>query len=139
MIRKVIVAWALTLILLIAGAVFPASALREEVKPSNSLRDSIYMAMDEYGIHHKDIVYAQAVLETGHFKAPIFTKRNNLFGLKGKKGYYSFKHWSESVKMYKEKIQSRYREGEDYYHFLKRIHYATNPNYTKSLKKLVKK
>lgn len=108
-------------------------------KADVSLRDSIYYVMGMQGIHHQDIVYAQAVLETGNFKASIFTKKQNLFGLRGRKGYYSFNHWSESIKMYKEKIQSRYKEGEDYYHFLKRIHYAENPNYTKSLKKLVKK
>lgn len=101
-----------------------------------SFKDSLYLMMDKYEIHHQDIVYAQAILETGHFKAKIFTKKQNLFGLRGKKGYYTFKHWSESIKMYKEKIQSRYREGEDYYKFLKRIHYAENPKYIIILKKV---
>ena len=137
--RKVIVAWILTIILSTIGGVIAGSSSKSGIKSEISLRDSIYYVMGEYDIKYPDIVYAQAVLETGNFKAGIFTKKQNLFGLRGKKGYYSFQHWSESVKMYKEKIQSRYREGEDYYHFLKRIHYAENPNYTKSLKKLVKK
>lgn len=123
----------------VVGGFMIARPSISEVKSEMSLRDSIYYVMGEYEIKYPDIVYAQAVLETGNFKAGIFTRKQNLFGLRGKKGYYSFKHWSESVKMYKEKIQSRYWEGEDYYYFLRRIHYATNPNYTKSLKKLVKK
>lgn len=135
--RKVIIC-IITFILLIAGVLKVFSA-KVGNTGNEMLRDSIYSVMDEYGIHHKEIVYAQAILETGHFKANIFTKKNNLFGLQSKKGYYSFKHWSESVKMYKEKIQSRYKNDEDYYHFLKRIHYATNLNYTKLLKKLVRK
>lgn len=105
---------------------------------NNELKDSIYQIMEQYDIHHKDIVYAQMILETGNFKAKIFTKKQNLLGLRHRKGYYNFKHWSECIKMYKEKIQSRYKKGEDYYKFLKRIHYATDPNYIKKLKKLIK-
>lgn len=107
-------------------------------KKKLSFKDSLYLAMDEYGIHHKDIVYAQAVLETGHFKSKL-CKKGNLFGLKGKKGYRHFKHWKESVKMYKEKIQNRYKHGEDYYHFLKRIHYASSPTYNQKVKQIVKR
>lgn len=92
--------------------------------------------MDYYGIHHQDIVYKQALLETGNFKSSLCKNGNNLFGLRGRNGYYKFGHWSESVKMYKDKIQCRYRTGEDYYQFLKRIRYATNPNYISTLKKM---
>lgn len=91
--------------------------------------------MNYYDIHHQDIVYKQAVIETGNFTSPLCVVNNNLFGLRHKKGYYKFKHWSESVKIYKEKIQSRYKKGEDYHQFLVRIGYAENPNYIKHLKK----
>lgn len=103
---------------------------------SKSPEEGLMEALEYYDIHHKEIVYAQAVLETGHFKSGGCRKGNNLFGLRGKH-YHRYKHWSESVIAYKEKIQSRYRPGEDYYSFLKRIHYAENPQYTNILKRIV--
>lgn len=111
--------------------------LVDTIKKSMSFKDSVYYMMDKYEIHHQDIVYAQAVLETGHFKSKL-CKKGNLFGLRGKKGYYHFNHWEESIKMYKEKIQSKYRKNEDYYQFLKRIHYAESSIYTKKLKQMIK-
>ena len=99
-------------------------------------KEGLWEALEYYHIHHKEIVYAQAILETGHFKSSGCIKRHNLFGLRGKY-YYRYKHWSESVKAYKEKIQSRYKPGEDYYKFLKRIHYAEDPNYIHLLKSIV--
>lgn len=101
-------------------------------------KDGLWEALEYYGIHHKEIVYAQAILETGHFKSGGCRKGHNLFGLRGKH-YHRYRHWSESVKAYKEKIQNRYRPGEDYYKFLKRIHYAEDPNYINLLKSIVKR
>lgn len=103
-----------------------------------SPKDGLWEALEYYNIHHKEIVYAQAILETGHFKSGGCRKGHNLFGLRGKH-YHRYKHWSESVKAYKEKIQSRYKLGEDYYKFLKRIHYAEDPNYINLLKSIVKR
>lgn len=97
----------------------------------------LWEALEYYEIHHREIVYAQAVLETGHFKSDGCRKGNNLFGLRGKR-YHRYSHWSESVKAYKEKVQSRYRPGEDYYKFLKRIHYAESPTYNSLIKRIVK-
>ena len=103
---------------------------------NKSPEEGLMEALEYYDIHHKDIVYAQAILETGYFKSKCCKERNNLFGLRGKH-YHSYKHWSESVIAYKEKIQSRYRPGEDYYEFLKRIYYAENLQYTNVLKRIV--
>lgn len=103
-----------------------------------SPKEGLWEALEYYNIHHKEIVYAQAILETGHFKSGGCLKGHNLFGLRGKH-YHRYKHWSESVKAYKEKIQSRYKPGEDYYKFLKRIHYAEDPNYINLLRSIVKK
>lgn len=112
-----------------------------DVGPKEGLKE----ALEYYGILHPEIVYAQAVLETGNFKSAL-CKRGNLFGLKkrkkdkNKKGsYQTFDHWAESVEAYKSQIQSRYRVGrEDYYTFLRRIRYASNPQYTTHLKSIVK-
>lgn len=104
-------------------------------------QEGVMKAMDYYGVHHKDIVYAQIILETGHFKSRICNEKRNLFGLydSDNNDYYKFDHWVFSVKAYKDLIQSRYRKGEDYYDFLKRINYAEDPKYINKLKKIVSK
>ena len=92
-----------------------------------------------YGIRHPEIVTAQAVLESGNFKSKVFKNKNNPFGLyNSKKGrYYSFPHWTSSVKGYKNMIQHRYKGG-NYYAFLKKIRYAEDKNYISKVKKVHK-
>lgn len=88
------------------------------------------------------IVVAQTIQECGwDYNSYNARKRNNLFGLwdSSTKTYMSFESWELSVKAYKEKIQSRYREGEDYYSFLNRIGYASDEDYNSKLKWIVQK
>lgn len=96
-------------------------------------------ALEYYGIHHKDIVFAQAVLETGKFKSKICKENNNLFGLYNSKNkeYYKFNHWKESVIAYK-KIQNKYESSDNYYTFLRKINYAEDPEYINKIKEIVK-
>lgn len=129
---KHVLALLLSVIILFSANAEPPSFMHKSPK------DGLWEALEYYDIHHKEIVYAQAILETGHFKSGGCRKGHNLFGLRGKH-YHRYKHWSESVKAYKEKIQSRYKPGEDYYKFLKRIHYAEDPNYINLLKSIVKR
>lgn len=102
--------------------------------------EGIEEALSYYGLKHKDIVLAQAILETGHFTSRICLEYNNLFGLYDSKNkdYYKFNHWSESVIAYKEWIQKKYQPPNDYYVFLKKINYAEKEDYTRLLKKIVK-
>lgn len=104
-------------------------------------KEGLREALEFYGVQHSDIVYAQAVLETGHFKSVGCLRHNNLFGLYNSKAkrYCRFNHWTESVIAYKEWIQRRYKPPEDYYKFLSRIHYAEDPTYISKLKQIVKK
>jgi len=93
---------------------------------------------DYYNIHHSEIVCAQFVLETGSGKSYNCRVRKNLFGLtKSKGGYFIFNHYSESILAYKEKVQYKYRNGEDYYSFLNRIGYASAKKYEETLKKVL--
>lgn len=98
------------LTLLLGLLVLPCLAQEVPDFMSKGPEEGLMEALEYYEIHHKEIVYAQAILETGHFKSGGCKKGNNLFGLRGKH-YHRYKHWSESVKAYKEKIQSRYRPG----------------------------
>lgn len=102
---------------------------------SESPEDHLMDALEFFGVKHKDIVYAQAILETGHFNSDICKKYNNLFGLYNsyKKDYYRFKHWTESVEAYLKYIQYRYKPPNNYYKFLDSIGYAEDPGvYSKS-------
>lgn len=87
------------------------------------------------GIHHVNIVYAQAKLETGNFTSNLFLKNNNLFGFRGKNGYIKYNNWKESCLAYKLWQQKRYNSGEYYYRFLKDIKYAEDSDYINKLKK----
>lgn len=106
---------------------------------NKSPKDGLYEALLYYNIHHPEIVYSQAILETGYFKSPLCINHNNLFGLynSNTKQYYKFNHWSESIKAYSDFIQYKYNKEEDYYSFLERINYAEDPEYIIKLKYIV--
>lgn len=106
------------------------------LSPDEGLRE----ALEYYGLHHPDIVYAQAILETGNFRSNVCINRNNLFGLYNsrKREYYKFDHWAESIEAYRDWIQRKYNPPQDYYKFLERINYASDPLYTNKLKTIVK-
>lgn len=115
-----------------------------EVEPTfftKSPEEGLMEALEYYGVQHPKIVYAQAVLETGHFKSDLCINSNNLFGLyNSKEGkYYNFNHWSESVEAYINFIQYKYKPPNDYYQFLEEIGYAEDPNYVSKVKSIVKR
>ena len=106
---------------------------------SQTPKEGLEEALSYYGLKHKDIVYAQAILETGHFKSNVCLKYNNLFGLYNskEKRYCKFEHWTESVVAYLDYVQYRYKPPNDYYKFLSDIGYAKDPNYINKLKGIV--
>lgn len=105
---------------------------------SQSPEEGLIEALDYYEIQFPEIVYAQALLETGHFSSSVCKDYNNLFGLYNSKirDYYSFKHWSDSVKAYRDYVQYKYKGNTDYYTFLVNLPYATDPDYIKKIKQL---
>ena len=107
---------------------------------SKSPQEGLIEALEYYGVKHPQIVYAQAVLETGHFKSDLCLNDNNLFGLYNSKKnrYYTFDHWKDCVIAYKEMIQYKYKDGDDYLNFLKEIGYAEDSEYICKLKELIK-
>lgn len=107
---------------------------------SQTPKEGLEEALSYYSLEHKDIVYAQAVLETEHFKSKVCLNYNNLFGLydSRNKDYYKFNHWTESIVAYKEWIQKKYQPPNNYYAFLEEINYAEEKSYTRLLKEIVK-
>lgn len=101
--------------------------------------EDLMKVLNYYDVKHPKIVYAQAILETGHFRSKVCQEYNNLFGLynSSTKDYYKFSHWSESVVAYINYIQYRYKPPNDYYEFLERIGYAEDVDYIKKVKSIV--
>jgi len=108
----------------------------------------VYNYIRIMGIKHPDIVYAQTVVETGHYKSKICKENNNLFGMKYPKkrrtvatrvnrGHAVYRNWQESIFDYW-LWQKYYYLGGDYYKFLKSWGYATSKNYIDLLKKIKK-
>ena len=92
-----------------------------------------------FEVEYPDIIVAQSILETGNYHSDNCIKHNNLFGLyNSKRGqYYKFDTWWKSVVAYRDMIQYKLRENEDYYKFLTRIGYAEDPEYINKVKSIV--
>ncbi|WP_046149439.1 glucosaminidase domain-containing protein [Parabacteroides sp. HGS0025] len=100
---------------------------------------NLYAEIKRYNIQHPKVVLAQAILETGWFTSPLCRNRHNLFGLTNPRlgQYYEFDHWTESVRAYYTKVQYRYKGG-NYLVWLRDIGYAEDPNYIRSVIKVLK-
>ena len=114
--------------------------IQEPTFKDKSPEEGLKEALAYYGIKCPNIVYAQAILETGHFTSDVYKRHNNLFGLYNSKShsYYHFNNWYESVDAYGRYIQYRYN-GKGYYKFLKRIKYSESDDYIKQIKRIKKK
>lgn len=104
---------------------------------SKNPEEGLLEALNYYGVKHPNIVYAQAVLETGNFQSKLCKDKNNLFGLYDSynKKYYKFDHWTESVLAYIDKVEYKFKGG-DYYEFLERLPYAEDKNYIYKVKQI---
>ena len=99
---------------------------------------NLYEEIIRNGIRHPKIVLAQAILETGWFTSPVCQNRHNLFGLTDPRTgkYFKFDHWTESVRAYYTKVQYRYKGG-NYLLWLRKIGYAEDPRYVRSLSRIL--
>jgi hypothetical protein len=112
--------------------------------------EKLYNYLLETKIQFPEIVFAQAILETGHFKSKIFITNKNLFGMKEAKQrpttakgteleHAFYENWKESVKDYA-MFQSRYilpkiKTEKEYLMYLK-SNYAEDPNYIQKIKQI---
>ena len=113
-------------------------ALMFSLSLSAQTDQQVYDELKKYNVKYPQIVLAQAKLETGNYTSTLCKKHGNLFGLKRKGGYAKFNNWQESVKAYRDWVQYKYKGG-DYYVFLKKIGYASDPKYIVKVKEMVKK
>lgn len=104
-------------------------------------KDNFFRVCTFYNVQFDTIVYRQAVLESGNFTSYLCKKYNNFLGLYNSSihDYYSFEHWSDCIKGYRDLVQNKYtreKYGEDYYNFLKKLPYAEDSLYIQKLKGL---
>lgn len=107
-------------------------------------------------LQHPDIVYAQAMLESGNLTSSLVKTNSNLFGMKvpssrakvsvkNKSNYSYFERttlegWQMSVIDYAlwQSRYANYKSKKDYFDHLSR-HYAEDPNYVGKLKNIISK
>ncbi|MFZ5554472.1 MAG: glucosaminidase domain-containing protein [Bacteroidota bacterium] len=107
-----------------------------EVVPLLTL-ENVYFELVKQEIKHPEIVMRQVIAETNWLKCKKCSRQfNNLFGFLTKSGYLKFDNWKESVAYYKKWQDEFYKDG-DYYLFLRRVGYATSPNYERLLKQII--
>ena len=116
-------------------------------------KESLYEQIMKYGIKFPDVVFAQAVLESGEFTSKLFKSANNLFGMKiptiressangkTKSGYSSYEGWEYSVYDYSlwqdHMLKSRNDITKKQYFALLGKVYADDPQYVKKLKQRI--
>ena len=121
---------------------------------SQLTKETLLSEIRSADIAHWDIVYAQAILESGNLKSRLVIGNNNLFGMRkplqrqtlamGKRsGYAYYSHWVESVwdyKLYQEHIfkAKGSMSRSQYLRYIAKT-YSTTPDYVKRVMQIVNK
>ena len=113
--------------------------------------DNFRRALIYSEIEHPQIVFSQAVLETGNFTSELFLCGHNLFGMRlarvrettaiGQWDHHAkYEHWYDSIKDYRlwqEWYSNSGKSLNEYFSFLQDINYATDKNYINKLKSII--
>lgn len=132
--------------------------IKKEVITETSCKDSltedcVKLYLDKHKIKFSHIVYAQAVIESNHFKSSLSKRNNNIFGMRVAAqrftfatnshdygNYAKYESIEECILDYKAwQIQNAFfTTTEAQYYDLLSKHYAEDPNYINALKKIIK-
>lgn len=120
-----------------------------QFKESEFTAENLREYLEFRKVRNKEIVYAQAVLETGGFISIIFQENNNLFGMKYplirpttaqyvNRGHAAYDHWTDSVDDYIlwYQFMTRNKQYDNYLTFLYSLGYAEDPYYINKLQNL---
>lgn len=108
--------------------------------------------LHELNVRFPEIVYAQAVLETGNFQSEVFRANHNMFGMKEAASrattnhgtnlnHAVYHHWREAVldyALYQCSYLSDLHSKEAYYNYLSQ-HYAEDQTYVDKVKEIAGK
>lgn len=114
----------------------------------------VYQQIVAAGIKYADVVLAQAILESGHFKSKIAKHNNNLFGMRMPKkrettavgtryGYARYLSWEDSVedyKMWQDYLFKRHPNmtKDQFKRYLNKL-YSTSSNYIGKINTIINK
>lgn len=115
-------------------------------------KEELLRTLKEMNVKYYDIVYAQALIETGRFTSKIFKHGNNLFGMKvasqrpttaiGEyKGHAKYESWQESVMdyaLFQAAYMKKCKTREQYLQYLKE-NYAEDPGYVEKVRQIASK
>ncbi len=112
--------------------------------------DKLKGLIREMNFKFEDIIYSQALLESGQFQSPIFKQNNNLFGMRSAQsrtttsqgsqmGYANYADYESSLidRALWDEAFTRGLNREQYLDLLAKI-YATDPLYKQKLLKIIK-
>lgn len=112
--------------------------IRDTVKVNLYLtKENLKQELQDLDVQHHEIVLAQAIHESGHFKSRLTIENNNFLGIKRGNNYAKYDTWRDCIFDYKNRIQNKYKGG-DYFEFLQRIKYASDEKYLHHIKKIYK-
>lgn len=92
---------------------------------------------EAFGAEDPEWLYAMARLETGNFRAHLFTERNNPMALRPGGEYATFPYWADCIRAYVQMVQRKRREGEAMEAFLLRIGYSEDPEYISKVRRMM--
>lgn len=115
--------------------------------------DKMVEKIKELGFKYPHIVMAQAILETGHFKSPVFQENHNLFGMKEatsrlnlakgtQNNHASYSNWEDSVMDYalwSSTYANKAQSENEYFQILNSLGYAEDGTYEMKLKEIIQK
>ena len=107
-------------------------------------KEDFYEFCIENSVMYPEVVWAQARLESGNFKAQSYKNTNNCLGIydSKRKRYASFNHWTDCVLAYRDRVQYRYKGSADnvneYLSWLVKIGYAQDNTYISKVKTIMR-
>ena len=107
----------------------------------------------ELGFKYPHIVMAQAILETGNFRSPVFEENHNLFGMKEatsrlnlakgtENNHASYANWEDSVldyALWSSTYANKAQTEDEYFQILNSLGYAEDNSYELKLKEIIQK
>lgn len=134
------------------------SSFMPHTKAKNDLglltKENLWLTIKAMDIMYPEIAFAQAILETGHFKSTNCKEANNLFGMmmpnvretvavgKNERGFAVYETWMHSVQdyaLYQEfMMRKRKMTRSQYLSFIDRK-YSESRGYAKKLRDIIKR
>jgi uncharacterized FlgJ-related protein len=142
-----------TYLLLFVFLLISATTSTINITTRSITHENFYEKLVEYEIKHPDVVFAQAVLESGNFTSKLFKTQNNLFGMKlpykrkttavgkNKSGYAKYNTIDDSIYDYflfqEYAMRKREMNKKEYISYIGR-NYAHDKFYVQKLNKIIK-